>query len=159
VLNKLLTVSQFPLEELINTHVLHSRYVLFLLYYLFSLYLRYKMHSYTNIMFQNNLLLHTYAGAKGYRMYSSHSFLASALDGGEVISFMPQLLFTPRERTHSTHWIGGWVGLRAGLGTETRGIILCLCQGSKPCCLQSNTILTELPRLNYVAKGSKISKA
>jgi hypothetical protein len=25
-----------------------------------------------------------------------------------------------QERNPSTHWIGGWVGLRAGLGTETR---------------------------------------
>jgi len=27
----------------------------------------------------------------------------------------------PRERTPGTHWIGGWVGLRAGLDTEARG--------------------------------------
>jgi hypothetical protein len=29
-----------------------------------------------------------------------------------------------RERTHCTHWIGGCVGLRAGLNTGTRGKIL-----------------------------------
>jgi hypothetical protein len=33
----------------------------------------------------------------------------------------------PGERTPSTHCTGGWVGLRAGLGTGTRGKILCLC--------------------------------
>jgi hypothetical protein len=38
----------------------------------------------------------------------------------------------PRERTPGTYWIGGWVGLRAGLDTEARGKILCLCRGSNP---------------------------
>jgi hypothetical protein len=27
----------------------------------------------------------------------------------------------PRERTPGTHWIGDWVGLRAGLDTEAKG--------------------------------------
>jgi hypothetical protein len=27
----------------------------------------------------------------------------------------------PGERTHSTHWTGGWVGPRAGLDTKARG--------------------------------------
>jgi hypothetical protein len=31
---------------------------------------------------------------------------------------------SPRERTPGTHWIGGWVGPRAGLDTEARGHIL-----------------------------------
>jgi hypothetical protein len=40
---------------------------------------------------------------------------------------------TPRPRfPPGTHWIGGWVGLRAGLDTEARGKILCLCRGSNP---------------------------
>jgi hypothetical protein len=38
-----------------------------------------------------------------------------------VVSVTPRLRFTPGERTYSTHWIGGWVSLRAGLGTEVRG--------------------------------------
>jgi hypothetical protein len=37
--------------------------------------------------------------------------------------------FYPQESTLSTHWIGGWVGLRAGLDTEARERILCLCWG------------------------------
>jgi hypothetical protein len=41
-------------------------------------------------------------------------------------------LFTPGERTAGTHWTGGWVGPRAGLDTEDRGKILCLCWGSNP---------------------------
>jgi hypothetical protein len=36
------------------------------------------------------------------------------------------------ERTPYTHWIGGWVGLRAGLDTEDRGKILYLCQEPNP---------------------------
>jgi hypothetical protein len=36
----------------------------------------------------------------------------------------------PHERTPGMHWIEGWVGLRAGLDTEDRGKILCLCRGS-----------------------------
>jgi hypothetical protein len=38
----------------------------------------------------------------------------------------------PGERTPGTHCIGGWVGPIAGLDTEARGKILCLCQGSNP---------------------------
>jgi hypothetical protein len=34
------------------------------------------------------------------------------------------------ERTPGTHCTGGWVGPRAGLDTEDRGKILCLCRGS-----------------------------
>jgi hypothetical protein len=36
----------------------------------------------------------------------------------------------PWERTSTTHWIGGWVGLRPDLDTETKGKTLCLCCGS-----------------------------
>jgi hypothetical protein len=32
--------------------------------------------------------------------------------------------------TSVTHWIGGWVDLRAGLDIEAIGKILCLCLGS-----------------------------
>jgi hypothetical protein len=46
----------------------------------------------------------------------------------------------PRERTLGTHWIGDWVGLTAGLDTEVRGKVLCLCRGSnsrRPVCSQT----------------------
>jgi hypothetical protein len=34
--------------------------------------------------------------------------------------------------THKPRWIGGWVGLRAGLDTEAGGKIHCLCRESNP---------------------------
>jgi hypothetical protein len=38
----------------------------------------------------------------------------------------------PRGKDPGTRWIGGWVGLRAGLDTEVRGRLLCLCRGTTP---------------------------
>jgi hypothetical protein len=38
----------------------------------------------------------------------------------------------PGERTPGTHWIGGWVGPRAGLDAGARRKILCICRGSNP---------------------------
>jgi hypothetical protein len=37
---------------------------------------------------------------------------------GWVVSLTPRPRFTPVERAPCTHWIGGWVNLRAGLDTE-----------------------------------------
>jgi hypothetical protein len=51
---------------------------------------------------------------------------------GWVVSITPRPRFAPGERTPGTHWIGGWVGPRAGLDAEARRKILCLCQGSNP---------------------------
>jgi hypothetical protein len=51
----------------------------------------------------------------------------------------------PPGRTPVTHWIRGWVGLRAGLDTEATGKIRCLCRGSNaglPVCI--HTVLTKL---------------
>jgi hypothetical protein len=69
-------------------------------------------------------------GAWGEKRYSSYSFLTSTLDGGEWSASRPR--FTPGERTPGTHCTGGWVGPRAGLDTEDRGKILCLCRGLNP---------------------------
>jgi hypothetical protein len=41
-------------------------------------------------------------------------FLTSALDGSECSASHPGR-FTTKERAPGTHWIGGWVGLRAVL--------------------------------------------
>jgi hypothetical protein len=42
-------------------------------------------------------------------------------DGVSGQLYAPAALY-PRERTPVTHWIGRWVGLRAGLDTEAREI-------------------------------------
>jgi hypothetical protein len=38
----------------------------------------------------------------------------------------------PGERTHGSHWVGDWVGPRAGLDVEAKREIVCLCQTSNP---------------------------
>jgi hypothetical protein len=47
-------------------------------------------------------------------MYRSIFALTSTLVGGEWSASRPGR-FTPGERTPGTHWIGGWVDLRADL--------------------------------------------
>jgi hypothetical protein len=67
----------------------------------------------------------------GERRYSSYSYLTSALDGGEWSASRPGRAILG-ERTPGTHWIGGWVGPRAGLDAGARRKILCPCRGSNP---------------------------
>jgi hypothetical protein len=43
-----------------------------------------------------------------------HAFFTSALDGGEWSASRPGS-FIPREISRDIHWIGAWVGPRAGL--------------------------------------------
>jgi hypothetical protein len=70
-----------------------------------------------------------YAGAKGERKYSSYSFFTSALDGGEwSASCFGHALPLGKDPQYP---LDRRVGLRAGLDTEARGKILCLCQGSR----------------------------
>jgi hypothetical protein len=52
-----------------------------------------------------------------------HVFLTSVLDGGEWSALRPGR-FTSEERAPGTHWIGGWVGPRTGLGDVERRKIL-----------------------------------
>jgi hypothetical protein len=52
--------------------------------------------------------------------------------GVEEVSVTPWPRFTPGEGTPGTHWIGGWVGPRAGLDAGDRRKILCPCRGSNP---------------------------
>jgi hypothetical protein len=71
-----------------------------------------------------------YVGVKE-RKYSSYSFLTSTLHGVGWQRHVPSALYT-RQKKPGTHWIGGWVGLTAGLDTEAKGNTLCFCQGSNP---------------------------
>jgi hypothetical protein len=62
----------------------------------------------------------TYGGVDVY----IHIFLTSALAGGEWLDSRPGR-FTPGERAPDTHWIGGWVDPRAGLGdVEKRNVLI-----------------------------------
>jgi hypothetical protein len=60
--------------------------------------------------------LSLYYTMKAYREVDvqTHVFLTSALVGVEWSALCPTR-FTPGESAPSTHWIGGWVGLRASL--------------------------------------------
>jgi hypothetical protein len=58
-----------------------------------------------------------HADAKGDRTHSSYLFLTSALDGGEWSASSPGRALPPGKEPPGTHWIGGWVGLKAGLDT------------------------------------------
>jgi hypothetical protein len=48
---------------------------------------------------------------------TSYSFLTLVLEGVSGRHLTPAALYA-EERTPSTHWTGGWAGLRAGLDTE-----------------------------------------
>jgi hypothetical protein len=40
--------------------------------------------------------------------------------------------FTPKEKAHSTHWIGGWVGSRASLDVTEKRKMSCHYRESNP---------------------------
>jgi hypothetical protein len=63
--------------------------------------------------------------------YSSTHSLTSALDGSECSASRPGR-FTPRERASGTHWVGGWVGLRAVLDAVVKRKIPSPHQESNP---------------------------
>jgi hypothetical protein len=66
--------------------------------------------------------METYGGVE----VQIHLFLTSALFGGEWSASRPGC-FAPGERIPDTHWIGRWVGPRAGLDdVEGRKILLLL---------------------------------
>jgi hypothetical protein len=61
----------------------------------------------------------------------THTFLTAELDGGELSNSRPGR-FTPKERNPGTHWIGSWVGPRAGLDAVAKRKIPFPCRESKP---------------------------
>jgi hypothetical protein len=64
-------------------------------------------------------------------MFSSMHSLTSALDGGKWSASRPSR-FTSRERAPGIHWIGSWVGPRAGLDALVERNIPSPCRGSNP---------------------------
>jgi hypothetical protein len=49
-----------------------------------------------------------------------------------MVSVTPRSRLTPWERTPGTHYTRGWVGPRAGPGTEARGKVLSLLPTIEP---------------------------
>jgi hypothetical protein len=64
-----------------------------------------------------------------------HPFFTSALDGGKWSASRPGS-FSPREKVPGTHWVGDWMGPKAGLDTVVRRKIPSTCQDSN---LQSSS--------------------
>jgi hypothetical protein len=77
--------------------------------------------------------------------------LTSAVDGGgRSVSHSGYAL--PLGMGSVTHWIGGWVGLRASLDAEARGKILCPCQDRIRHSVRSHSNVThysEVPVAGY----------
>jgi len=74
-----------------------------------------------------HLAMNTYWGVEIW----FHAFLTSAPDGGEWSASRTGRL-TLGERTLGTHWIGGWMGPRAGLAAVAKREIQTLCLTSNP---------------------------
>jgi hypothetical protein len=69
------------------------------------LHLKFSVYFSSPLCLTKHHAMKAYGGVDVYR----HAFLTSALDGGEW-SASRLGRFTPRERAHGTHWVGGWVG-------------------------------------------------
>jgi hypothetical protein len=98
-------------------------------------------------IYKVKLSCYCHAGDKGEKRYSSYSFLTLALDKGEWSASCPGHALLPGKGPLVPHWIGGWVGLRAGVDTKAKGKILCLClrlNPGHPVCSQT------LNRLSYL---------
>jgi hypothetical protein len=85
----------------------------------------------------------------GIKAYGEFRYCPTILDLGTrrcVVSYMPLLLY-PRD----THWIGGWVGPRAGLDTMEKRKNPCPCQESNPGCPACSLVAipTELSQLLF----------
>jgi hypothetical protein len=81
-------------------------------------------------------------------MYSSTHSLIWSLDGGEWSASRPGR-FTPRERNPGTHWIGGWVDLRAVLDAVVKRKIPSPRRESNPRTPIVQVVAQSLYRLSY----------
>jgi hypothetical protein len=74
----------------------------------------------------------------------------------EWSSVTPLPRFTPGERNPGTHCTGGWVGLRAGLDTEAKRTILCLCREYNPVVQSAVRHYTDGPQQLRTARRSGV---
>jgi hypothetical protein len=66
------------------------------------------------------------------RQAGFYSFLSSALDRGDRSASRPGRVLLPGKEPRCTHWIGGWVSLRAVLDTEFKGKFLATAKDGTP---------------------------
>jgi hypothetical protein len=86
------------------------------------------------------------------RMCSSYPFLISALDGNQWSASL-----YPRAKTPGTHWIGG-LCLRAGLETDSRRKVICLCSVSTPdltVCIQTLPSILSI-QIGFLDQGRTV---
>jgi hypothetical protein len=88
------------------------------------------------------------------RMYSSCSFLTSALDGGEWSASRPGSTLPPGKGPSGTRCTGGWEGPRACLDTEVTGKILSPLPGIEPRSPGRPVRSQTLYWLSYLRKGT-----
>jgi hypothetical protein len=88
-------------------------------------------------------------GILGEWMYSSTHSLTSALDVDEWSSSR-LCRFTHKERAPGTHWIGGWVGPRAGLDAVVKRKIPSHCRVSNPQSSSGSCRVAKEKFWNYV---------
>jgi len=62
-----------------------------------------------------------------------HAFLTPAVGGGKWLVLRPGTTPTPTKEPPCTHWIGGWVGTRVGLGAVVKRKNHYPCRESNPC--------------------------
>jgi hypothetical protein len=74
--------------------------------------------------------------------------LTLALDGGDSSASQPGR-FTSAEKASGTHWIGGWVGPKAGLDAVEQRKIYCPCRESNPGRPARSPSLYRLSHPNY----------
>jgi hypothetical protein len=101
------------------TDSLSCLYYLINMYYYFVMLCVYGKSSTTTHLWRRS----------GERTYTSYSFTNSTQDRVSGQRQAPAAL-NPQGKDSGTHWTGSWVGPRAGLDIEDRGIIYCLCRGS-----------------------------
>jgi hypothetical protein len=77
-----------------------------------------------------------------------HAFLTSALDGGEWLASCSGH-FTPREKAHDAHWIGGWLGPRTVLDAVVKIKIPSSRRESSP----RTPIVQTISKMNRKVKG------